>query len=679
MNPTRKTDRKKGGKTGLSAKIALYVGVLILFVSLGLGLTAMYFSGEAVTNQAKSALQDMTNLGAKEVDVRVSTRLEVLREVANQSEVRSMEWTEQKAVLESEVERLGYLDMAIVTPDGNATYVLSGDTSKLGDREYVKRALAGEVNVSDVLISRVTNTAVLMYAAPIQVDGKVAGALVARRDGNALNDITDKMGYGEEGYAYVVNGKGMIVAHPDRTFVMEQTNLIEKGKEDPAFASVGRLIEKALSVKTGVDAYQFEGRNMVASYSPIPGTPWMLVTVANESEVLGGVKRMTMTLLVIMAVFLAVGIGFSLALGKSIAKPITALSVEIRKISDYDLTTTETAYGDRYLNRGDEVGIIAKAIRTMQTNLKELAGSILRDAESVASSSEELTATSDQSATSAGEVAKTIEDIANGANDQAKETETGAHEIDELGQIIAGEKTLVEVLNQSAVQVDRLKNEGFEVLNELEKKTQENNQASRQVQITIVETNDSAEKIAKASDMIKGIASQTNLLALNAAIEAARAGDAGRGFAVVADEIRKLAEQSNLFAGEISAVISELGVKTTTAVATMENATKIGDLQMESLKNTHLKFTGIAEAIEAVKTVVAELNASSAKMTEKKNQIIGIIDNLSAISEENAAGAEEASAAVQQQTAAMVQIAEASDMLAKLAESLQSSISNFKV
>ncbi len=679
MNPTRKTDSKKGGKTGLSAKIALYVGVLILFVSLGLGLTAMYFSGETVTNQAKSALQDMTNLGAREVDVRVSTRLEVLREVANHSEVRSMEWAKQKAILESEVERLGYLDMAIVTPDGNATYVLSGDVTKLGDREYVKRALAGEVNVSDVLISRVTNTAVLMYAAPITVDGKVAGALVARRDGNALNDITDEMGYGEEGYAYVVNGKGVIVAHPNRTFVMEQTNLIEKGKEDTAFATVGSMIEKALSNKTGVDTYKFEGRNMVASYSPIPGTPWMLVTAANESEVLGGVARMTITLLVIMAVFLAIGIGFSLALGKSIAKPITALSVEIRKISDYDLTATETAYGDRYLNRGDEVGIIAGAIRTMQTNLKDLAGSILRDAESVASSSEELTATSDQSATSAGEVAKTIEDIANGANDQAKETETGAHEIDELGQIIAGEKTLVEVLNQSAGQVDRLKNEGFEVLSELEKKTQENNQASRQVQITIVETNQSAEKIAKASDMIKGIASQTNLLALNAAIEAARAGDAGRGFAVVADEIRKLAEQSNLFAGEISAVISELGIKTATAVDTMGKAAQIGELQMDSLKNTHLKFAGIAEAIEAVKTVVAELNTSSTKMTEKKNQIIGIIDNLSAISEENAAGAEEASAAVQQQTAAMVQIAEASDMLAKLAESLQNSISNFKV
>lgn len=88
--------------------------------------------------------------------------------------------------------------MAIVTPDGQARYVLGDTISELGDRIYVKLGFEGQANVSDVLISRVTNSAVLMYAAPIYRNNEVVGVLIARRDGNDLNSITDEMGFGKK-------------------------------------------------------------------------------------------------------------------------------------------------------------------------------------------------------------------------------------------------------------------------------------------------------------------------------------------------------------------------------------------------------------------------------------------------------------------------------------------------
>ena len=57
------------------------------------------------------------------------------------------------------------------------------------------------------------------------------------------------------------------------------------------------------------------------------------------------------------------------------------------------------------------------------------------------------------------------------------------------------------------------------------------------------QTNESVQKINKATELISSIAEETNLLSLNASIEAARAGESGRGFAVVAAQIQKLAEQ----------------------------------------------------------------------------------------------------------------------------------------
>ena len=102
------------------------------------------------------------------------------------------------------------------------------------------------------------------------------------------------------------------------------------------------------------------------------------------------------------------------------------------------------------------------------------------------------------------------------------------------------------------------------------------------------------------------------------------------------------------------------------------------DSQSKSVDESNEKFEGIAAAIEKMKTVIASINELGQEMENKKNQIIGIIENLSAISEENAAGTQEASASIEEQTSSIEEIANASESLARLAEEMQESIRRFK-
>ena len=369
----------------------------------------------------------------------------------------------------------------------------------------------------------------------------------------------------------------------------------------------------------------------------------------------------------------------SFLLGNSIVNPIIAITNVLRNLSNLDFRFDPKDPAVKYLSRKDEIGTMIMSVKEMRDNISDFVSKTAESAEQVAASSQELTATSLQASTSAEEVARTIEEIAHGASEQARDTENTATNIDALGVQLDKDSEYLKELNKAAIKIDDEKADGFEILKELIEKTQKNNEAAGNVYQIIMNNNESAEKIENASSMIQSIADQTNLLALNAAIEAARAGEAGRGFSVVADEIRKLAEQSNSFTNDIKQVISELKAKSQLAVDTMNEVKVIVMEQERSVEHTQGKFVAISEAIDSVKDIIQNLNHSAELMEKNKDNVIELIQNLSAVSEENAAGTEQASAAMEEQAATIEEIADSGESLASIAQELRNLIDKFKI
>ena len=321
---------------------------------------------------------------------------------------------------------------------------------------------------------------------------------------------------------------------------------------------------------------------------------------------------------------------------------------------------------------------MSNAFQKVIDRLRNLTNEISGISNEVADFVEELNSRINQSSTTMEEIARVIEEVAMGATAQAEETERGVANVVDLGQLVEHDQNLLQELKGFTGEVSLLKNEGTDIVKELVEKTEANNKAIRNVRDVIIDTSKSAEKIETSSHMIKNIASQINLLALNAAIEAARAGEAGRGFSVVAEEVRKLAEESNNFTQEISTVVVDLIEKTESAVDIIKQLDEITVSQTKSVDLTNHKFEGIADSIEKIMEITAIINKAGLEMTRKKDEIIGVVESLSAISEENAAGAQEASASIEEHTASLEEIASSSDALSALATTMKESIRQFK-
>lgn len=402
--------------------------------------------------------------------------------------------------------------------------------------------------------------------------------------------------------------------------------------------------------------------------------------IIDRADVVRSSRFMTINLSVIFIISLILMIGLlNRLLNVNIFKPLNAITDIINKQADLDFTFDDESLMTAYLERKDEMGVIATSLYNMKNSVREFIIKTIDSSEQVASSAEELTATTQQSAIASDEVARAIEEIAKGASGLAKDAEISFSNVEDMESLLEKNKEYLKELNFAANDIDTQKEEGFEILRDLVEKTKQNNEASQMVYDIIVKNHESAEKIETASEMINSISEQTNLLALNAAIEAARAGESGKGFAVVAEEIRKLAEQSNSFTKEIKLVIEELKSNSQNAFDKVQEVTTIVESQTESVKDTESKFILIAQAIELVESAIEKLNNSDELINDNKNNLLIQIQNSTAISEENAAGTQEASASMEEVSANIEEISNSSDLLAKVAEELQVLIEEFRV
>lgn len=472
----------------------------------------------------------------------------------------------------------------------------------------------------------------------------------------------------DSSYAYVVGSDGTMIYHPDESKVGQPV-------ENAAIKQVVADLEAGKEQQKGMAIYEFRGAEKYAAYYVTSNKAAILVITADRGDILSAKDAIYVRAGgAAIVIFIVLGI-ISFLIASKMTRPIVEITNVIKRFSSLNFAESPTTI--RISKRKDETGQMARAIGDLREKLVTIVSQIKSQSELLYNASTELDTNASHTTSTVGNVETAVNEIATGATNQASETQKATDDIVNMGNMIEHTNSQVENLTSTANLMRESSEEAAATLKELDNINQ---QAIASIDVIYEQTNItniSALKIKEATTLISSIAEETNLLSLNASIEAARAGEAGRGFAVVASQIQKLADQSNESANQIDQIIHALIEDSEKAVKTMDEVKTIMNLQSENVHKTGQVFEQVRDGISSSISGVGEIATKTTQLDKARGDVVDVVQNLTAIAQQNAASTEETSASVMEVSNVMQEIMENANRLKEIASILEENMNSF--
>jgi methyl-accepting chemotaxis protein len=645
----------------LSLKVSLIVGGLVFLFMAGLAFVSDTIASGIIEGTAKKSLQSQSNITAALVSEMIHSRLNVLQELANRAQTKTMDFETQKAELIKEIDRVGADDFAIVYPDGKAPHLKGGQSPDLSVRDYVQRGLRGEQSVSDIIVGGAGAVAtpypLINYVVPITANGTVVGGLLARNNATLFSDMVKDIGKRNGSSVYLINGAGVIIAHQDTELVMQSFSAIELAKDDSSLRSMAVFIEGILKGSHEVAEYARAGKSFIGASTKVPDMDWFLIDAVEKDEFFFEIRQMLVKTLTIAGVAAVIAVFiFISVLRFFLIKPILEIESAAQALANMKFNI------DIPRDRKDEIGDVQRAFHTIRDELKKTLTDINNEHLGQKNVSGNLHISIRESSDGLGVIAHNMESVQNKTDIQMDSVVQTADSVEGIIKHIHSLESAVDIqadtisrssrsIEQMVGDIDSVRtvtHQAHETTGNLSKSSEAGRKMLNNLTEELTRIADQSAFLEKANAALVNIAAQTNILAMNAAIEAAHAGEAGRGFAVVAGEVRSLAELSNKESASISAEIKNMrdGIEKMRQVSagTVDTLgsmfTEVTDMQ-SSLNSVNAAVEAqasngsqVLKALTSLRETTDQVRTGSDEIQKESDAIHNVVENLKTISKD---------------------------------------------
>ncbi|GGF97813.1 methyl-accepting chemotaxis protein [Paenibacillus albidus] len=536
-------------------------------------------------------------------------------------------------------------------------------------KEWYKTAVnQKETQYTDPFYDEITKSIMVTASVPVYDDQqRFIGVTAGDINLDTVQTIVSETEVGVSGWAFMLDKNGTYLAGPQTEKIMKVKLQEDK---DPALSTLANTI---LQEGKGAATYTSSEGLVHVYFSKLEQTDWIVAVALPDQEL----KEKINALLLQAAMFLIIGMALIVVVILLYTRNLTAHTTRVNSMAEH-LAQGDFTYSIEVKTK-DEFGKMAENLNDTSDLLNTMMAKVTEHSLHVASTSEELTASADQTSTVAEDIANTIQEVAIGAETQLVGTQESARSLEELAIGIQRISESSSSLYDASQNTSRQAEQGNEIIQQA---VRDMNEANRSVLVTAVHMNqlrDRSVDIGNIINVISGISTQTNLLSLNAGIEAARAGEHGKGFAVVATEIRKLSEQTKLSAEKVREIIEEMQGETEAAVQSVEIGTKAVHSSTVLVEHAGEAFTGIVKEIQQIVNQIQEVSSVSEQMSAGSQQISATMEDLARISGEASDATQSVAAASEQQLASMEEVSASAKSLSSMVQELQNLLEQFKM